>query len=156
MLKKGRDPMENGKGFLFLLGVVLSFITNSISIPMVVLLILIILDYILGIAAAIKEEKKFERSKAIWGAVKKVGYAVVILFTILVDLLLKQGINEIGLNIKYPAAFTFAATVYFCGVELFSGCRHLITLGVPVPKFLPKFGDFLSKKTEEVMEYDDY
>ena len=42
------------RGFLVLIGVVFSFIIDSISIPMVVLLILIILDYILGIAAAIK------------------------------------------------------------------------------------------------------
>jgi len=142
------------KGFLALVGVVISFITGSISIPMVVLLILIIIDYVLGIAAAVKEEKKFDWQKAIWGAIKKVCYAVVILFAILVDLLLIQGINEIGLDIPYRAIFAVAATVYLCGIEFFSGCRHLVTLGVPVPKFLPKFGEFLTKKTEKVMEYE--
>ena len=143
------------RGFLILAGVVISFITSSISIPMVVLLILIILDYILGIAAAVKEEKKFDWSKAVWGAVKKVGYAVVILFAILVDLLLLEGINEIGLEIPYRAIFSVAATVYLCGIEFFSGCRHLLVLGVPVPKFLPKFAEFLTKKTEKVMENDN-
>lgn len=140
------------KGILALLGVVTSFIVGSISIPMIVLLLLIILDYILGILAAVKEEKKFDASKAIWGAVKKVGYAIVILFGILVDMLLLQGINEIGLNIPWPAIFSIAATVYLCGIEFFSGCRHLITLGVPVPKFLVKFAEFLQEKTEQVME----
>lgn len=145
--------MEQGtKGFLFLVGVVISFITSSISIPMVVLLILIILDYILGVAAAIKEEKKFDGSKAIWGAVKKVLYAVVIIFAILIDLLLIEGINELGLDVPYKAIFSVAATVYLCGIEFFSGCRHLLVLGVPVPKFLPKFAEFLTKKTEKVME----
>lgn len=140
------------KGFLALIGVVVSFITGSITIPMVVLLILIILDYILGIAAAVKEEKKFEWSKAIWGAVKKVGYAVVILFAILVDLLLIQGINEIGLDVPFKAIFSVAATVYLCGIEFFSGCRHLLTLGVPVPNFLVKFAEFLTEKAEKVMD----
>ncbi len=143
------------KGFLFLVGVVVSFITESISIPMVVLLILIILDYILGIAAAIKEESNFNWSKAIWGAVKKVCYAVVILFAILVDLLLIQGVNEIGLDVPYKAIFSVAATVYLCGIEFFSGCRHLITLGVPVPNFLVNFAEFLRDKTEKVMENDN-
>ena len=105
----------NRKESLF--GVVTSFIIGSISIPMIVLLILIILDYILGILAAVKEEKKFDASKAIWGAVKKVGYAIVILFGILVDMLLLQGINEIGLNIPWPAVFSIAATVYLCGIS---------------------------------------
>ena len=154
MQKKGVIFMEQ-KGFLFLVGVVISFIVGSISIPMVILLILIILDYILGIAAAVKVEEKFEWSKAFWGAVKKVCYAIVILFAILVDLLIIQGINEIGLNISWPAVFSIAATIYFCGVELFSGCRHLITLGVPVPKFLTKFAEFLQEKTEKVMEQGD-
>lgn len=140
------------KGFLALVGVVVSFITSSIGIPMIVLLILIILDYILGIAAAVREESRFDWSKAIWGAVKKVGYAVVILLAILVDLLLIQGINEIGLEIPYRAIFSVAATVYLCGIEFFSGCRHLITLGVPVPNFLLRFAEFLRDKTEKVME----
>lgn len=140
------------KGFLALIGVVVSFITGSISVPMVILGFLIILDYILGIAAAIKEEKRFDWSKAVWGAVKKVGYAIVILFAILVDMLLIQGINEIGLDVPFRAIFSVAATVYLCGIEFFSGCRHLITLGVPVPKFLIKFAEFLTEKTEKVME----
>lgn len=142
------------KGILALFGIVTSFIVGSISIPMIVLLILIILDYILGILAAVKEEKKFDVSKAVWGAVKKVGYAIVILFGILVDMLLLQGINEIGWDISYKAIFAIAATVYLCGIEFFSGCRHLITLGVPVPKFLIKFSQFLTEKTEKVMEYE--
>lgn len=143
------------KGFLALIGVVVSFITGSISVPMIVLLILIILDYILGIAAAVKDEKKFDWSKAIWGAIKKVGYAVVIILSILVDLLLIEGINELGLDIPYRAIFAVAATVYLCGIEFFSGCRHLIALGVPVPKFLVRFAEFLTKKTEEVMDQGD-
>ncbi|NLU52388.1 MAG: phage holin family protein [Clostridiaceae bacterium] len=142
------------KGFLALVGVVVSFITGSISIPMVVLLILIILDYILGMAAAIKEEAKFDWRKAVWGAVKKVGYAVVILFAILVDLLLLQGINEIGWDVPFRAIFSVAATVYLCGIEFFSGCRHLLTLGVPVPGFLVKFAEFLTEKAEKVMDPD--
>ncbi|NLM72586.1 MAG: phage holin family protein [Clostridiaceae bacterium] len=140
------------RGFLVLIGVVFSFIIDSISIPMVVLLILIILDYILGIAAAIKNEKKFDLSKAIWGAVKKIGYAIVILFAILVDLLLIQGINEVGWEVPFRAMFSVAATVYLCGIEFFSGCRHLITLGVPVPKFLMKFAEFLTEKADKVMD----
>lgn len=142
------------KTFLALFGFVVSFITGSISIPMVVLLILIILDYMLGIAAAIKDEKKFDLSKAIWGAVKKVGYAIVILFAILVDLLLIQGINEIGWDAPFRAIFSVAATVYLCGIEFFSGCRHLLTLGVPVPGFLVKFAEFLTEKAEKVMDPD--
>lgn len=143
------------KGFLALFSIVMGFIANSITIPMIVLLILIIMDYILGIGAAIKKEKKFDPFKAIWGAVKKVGYAVVILFGILVDLLLAQGLDAIGLTLPVKAVFSAAATIYLCGVELFSGCKHLITLGVPVPKFLVKYSKFLKEKTEEIMDQGD-
>ena len=59
------------RGFLVLIGVVFSFIIDSISIPMVVLLILIILDYILGIAAAIKNEKKVRSVKGHLGSGEK-------------------------------------------------------------------------------------
>lgn len=140
------------KGFLALFSIVLGFIANSISIPMIVLLVLMILDYILGITAAIKSERKFDKSIALWGIVKKIGYAVVILFAILIDLLLSQGITELNWDVPYKPIFAIVTTIYLCGLEFFSGCKHLITLGVPVPKFLIKFSNFLTTKSESAMD----
>ena len=140
------------KGFLALCSIVVGFVVNSISIPMIILLVLMILDYILGITAAVKTEKKFDKSIALWGIVKKIGYAVVILFAIFIDLLLSQGISELNWNLPYKPIFAIVTTIYLCGLEFFSGCRHLIVLGVPVPKFLIKFSNFLSEKAEDVMD----
>jgi len=147
--------MEHEKGFVALVSIVIGFIANSISIPMIILLILMLLDYVLGITAAIKEEQKFNRSIALWGIVKKIGYAVVILFAILIDLLISQGIDTLNWDLPYKPVFTIVTTIYFCGLEFFSGCGHLITLGVPVPKFLVKFSNFLKKKAEDVIEVKD-
>lgn len=144
------------KGFLVLLSFVISFITGSISIPMIVLLIFMISDYILGTAASIKDEQKFDIKKALWGIVKKLCYAVLILLAILVDLLIMEGFKEVGLEISYKAIFAGAATIYCCGVELLSCCRHLITLGAPVPGFLTKFAEFLQEKTEKVMQNENH
>lgn len=140
------------KGFLALVSIVIGFIANSISVPMVILLVLMILDYILGITASIKEQRKFDRSIALWGIVKKIGYAIVILFAILIDLLISQGIDALNWDLPYKAIFAIVTTVYLCGLEFFSGCRHLITLGVPVPAFLVKFSEFLKDKSEKVMD----
>jgi len=140
------------KGFLALVSIVIGFIANSISVPMVILLALMILDYILGITASIKEQRKFDRSIALWGIVKKIGYAIVILFAILIDLLISQGIDALNWDLPYKAIFAIVTTVYLCGLEFFSGCRHLITLGVPVPAFLVKFSEFLKDKSEKVMD----
>lgn len=149
-MKEGRN-MEQ-KGVLALIGIVISFIANSISIFMIILLVLMISDYVLGITAAIKQEKKFDKNKALWGIVKKIGYGIVILFAILADLMIIQGIHAIGLEMPYKAIFAIASTIYFCGLEFFSGCSHLSTIGVPVPKFLLKFANFLSTHAENVME----
>ena len=142
------------KGFLALFSIVIGFVANSISVPMVILLVLMILDYVLGITAAIKEEQKFDKSIALWGIVKKIGYAVVILFAILVDLLISQGIDILNWELPYKPIFAIMATIYFCGLEFFSGCRHLITIGVPVPQFLIKFSGFLKSKSEKTLELD--
>lgn len=143
------------KGFLALLSIVVGFIANSISIPMIILLILMLSDYILGITAAVKSEKKFEKSIALWGIVKKIGYAIVILFAILIDLLISQGMVALQWDLPYKPVFAIVTTIYFCGLEFFSGCGHLITLGVPVPKFLVKFSNFLKEKSEDVMDVVD-
>ena len=140
------------KGFLALCSIVVGFVANSISIPMIVLMVLMLLDYILGITASVKEERKFDKSIALWGIVKKIGYAVVILFAIFIDLLLSQGISELNWDLPYKPIFAIVTTIYFCGLEFFSGCRHLITLGVPVPKFLVKFSNFLKGKAENAIE----
>jgi toxin secretion/phage lysis holin len=143
------------KGFLALVSIVIGFIANSISIPMIILLILMILDYVLGITASVKEERKFDKRIALWGIVKKIGYAVVILFAILVDLLISQGIVALQWDLPYKPIFAIVTTIYFCGLEFFSGCRHLITLGVPVPDFLMKFSNFLKEKSEDVMDVNE-
>lgn len=146
--------MEQQKGFLALCSIVVGFIANSISIPMIILLILMLSDYILGITAAIKAERKFDKSIALWGIVKKIGYAIVILFAILVDLLISQGIAALNWDLPYKPVFAIVTTIYFCGLEFFSGCGHLITIGVPVPKFLVKFSEFLKNKAEDVMDVE--
>ena len=143
------------KGFLALVSIVIGFIANSISIPMIILLILMILDYVLGITASVKEERKFDKRIALWGIVKKICYAVVILFAILVDLLISQGIVALQWDLPYKPIFAIVTTIYFCGLEFFSGCRHLITLGVPVPDFLMKFSNFLKEKSEDVMDVNE-
>jgi len=140
------------KGFLALASIVIGFIANSISVPMIILMILMVLDYALGITASIKEERKFDKSIALWGIVKKIGYAVVILFAILIDLLISQGITTLQWDLSYKPVFAIVTTIYFCGLEFFSGCGHLITLNVPVPNFLIKFSNFLKEKSEDVMD----
>ena len=140
------------KGFLALCSIVVGFIVNSISIPMIILLILMLSDYTLGITASVKAERKFEKSIALWGIVKKIGYAVVILFAILIDLLISQGMAALDWDLPYKPVFAIVTTIYFCGLEFFSGCGHLLTLGVPVPKFLIKFSNFLKNKAEDVMD----
>jgi len=140
------------KGFIALFSIVLGFIANSINIPMIILLILMLADYILGVLASIKTECKFDVGIALWGIIKKIGYGVAILFAILIDLLISEGISTIGWDIQYKPVFAIATTLYFCGLEALSGCRHLITLGVPVPEFLIKFSNFLKGKAENAIE----
>lgn len=142
------------KGFLALIGIVVSFIANSISIFMIILLVLMLSDYFLGITAEIKKGSKFDKKKALWGIVKKIGYGIVILFAIMADLMILQGIQALGWDMPFKAIFAVASTIYFCGLEFFSGCRHLSTIGVPVPKFLLNFAKFLSTKAEDVMAFD--
>lgn len=140
------------KGFLLLAGIMVSFITSSISVPMLVLALLMLSDYFLGIGDSIKTGKKFDKVFAIWGAIKKLGYAFVVLFAILADLLINQGLNGFGYELHWKAVFSVVVTIYLCGIEFFSGCKHLEALGVPVPKFLIKFGTFLQEKSESIME----
>lgn len=127
------------KGFIGLVAGVLSYLAGCINEIVIILALLVIMDYILGIAAVFMQGKQFDGNLALKGAFKKALYAFVIVLGYLGDYLILYMAEGFGIIIPVKAILGIAVTLYLIGTEGFSICKNLILVGVPVPEWFAKF-----------------
>jgi len=127
------------KGFIGIVAGVFSYLAGCLNEIVIILAILVIMDYILGIAAVFMQEKKFDSTYALKGAFKKALYAFVIVLGYLGDYLIIYMAEGFGIIIPVKAILGIAVTLYLVGTEGFSICKNLILVGVPVPEWFGKF-----------------
>ena len=102
-------------GLLYYLGIV--------SIPIIMLICAMIIDYITGMLAA---------------SYKKVGYLALVLASMIIDWLISQGLQQININLHYSVFFAVLVAVWLIINELISTLENLSRMGVPIPNFLKK------------------
>jgi len=127
------------KGFIGLVAGVLGYLAGCMNEIVIILALLVIMDYILGIAAVFMQEKKFDSTYALKGAFKKALYAFVIVLGYLGDYLIIYMAEGFGIIIPVKAILGIAVTLYLIGTEGFSIFKNLILVGVPVPEWFGKF-----------------
>ena len=127
------------KGFFGVIAGVFGHLAGCLNEIVIILAILVIMDYILGIAAVIMQGKQFDAKLALKGAFKKALYAFVIVLGYLGDYLIHYVSEGFGVVIPVRAILGIAVTLYLIGTEGFSICKNLILVGVPVPDWLLKF-----------------
>ena len=127
------------KGFLGVVAGVFSYLAGCLNEIVIILALMVVMDYILGIAAVFMQEKKFDSTYALKGAFKKALYAFVIVLGYLGDYLIIYMAEGFGIIIPVKAILGIAVTLYLVGTEGFSICKNLILVGVPVPEWFGKF-----------------
>lgn len=127
------------KGFIAVVAGVFGYLSGCLNEIVIILALLIIMDYILGIAAVFMQEKQFDSKLALKGAFKKALYAFVIVIGYLGDYMIHYVSEWFGIVIPVKAILGIAVTLYLIGTEGFSICKNLILVGVPVPDWLLKF-----------------
>jgi len=127
------------KGFIGLVTGVFGYLAGCLNEIVIILALLVVMDYILGIAAVFMQGKQFDGNLALKGAFKKALYAFVIVLGYLGDYLIIYAVEGFGIIIPVKAILGIAVTLYLIGTEGFSICRNLILIGVPVPEWFGKF-----------------
>ena len=80
----------------------------QLLVPVLVLLVVMVLDYITGMAKAWHAGELSSRV-GLWGILKKVGYLVIVGVACVVDWLLRYGADSLGWD--WPVDFLFASIV---------------------------------------------
>ena len=127
-------------GLLYYLGIV--------SIPIVMLICAMVIDYATGIMAA-WTNSELSSKRGVKGIVKKVGYLALVVAAMILDWLIFQGLQQINVDLHYSIFFAVFVTVWLIINELISTLENLSRIGVPIPNFMKKIIDRLKTTVEK-------
>ena len=132
--------MHNDKGLKIVVSAALSAFAvylGALAVPIVVLMVMMIIDYLSGMAAAWVQNTLSSKIGA-KGIVKKVGYMALIVVAMGVDYLIYTGIAAADIPLGYKMWFGLLVAVWLIINEMISILENLSRLGVPIPEFLTK------------------
>lgn len=115
--------------------------------PVLVLVLVMIFDYITGMADA-WARKDLSSKIGILGIVKKLCYLIAVAVAIVVDFVIQSVAAKAGLDMGSFYAFGLLVTIWLILNECISILENLSELGVPLPAFLLKVIEKLKKTTE--------
>lgn len=118
-----------------------------IAIPLIVLTVVMLVDYITGMTAAYVNSELSSR-KGIRGIFKKLGYYSLVCVGMTLDYILCSGLAQIGIE-GNKILFGLIVTVWLIINELISILENLSRLDVPIPKFLTTIVERLKNNVDE-------
>lgn len=144
--------IKAGKAAIIAVNSFLSSIFGILYIPLLLMVICNVLDYITGlIAAKYREDGGISSYKSMKGIFKKVSMWLLVVVGAVIDTLIKYSVNTFGL--EWPLSFVVAAVVavwIICN-ELISILENIKDSGVPIPGFLMPLVKNIKRKTEDVI-----
>ena len=141
-----KDNIIKGALTLLLAGAAAYF--QQILGPLIVLIIMMVIDYITGIAAAWVKRELSSRT-GIVGIVKKIGYLCTIAVAVVVDYIIARAVITAKPELDGLNIFGLLVTIWLILNECISILENLSEIGVPLPAFLKAIVRRLKKTTEE-------
>lgn len=110
---------------------------NALAVPLVILVIMMVIDYITGMVSA-WINKDLSSREGITGIVKKICYMALVAVAMGVDWLMYCGISAAKITAAYDMWFGLLVAIWLIINEMISILENLSKIGVPVPQFLNK------------------
>lgn len=126
----------------------LMYYLGIIAVPIMVLIVAMVVDYITGMSAA-WYNSELSSKKGIKGIVKKVSYLALVVVAMIIDWLISCGLQQINIDMTYSVFFAVLVAVWLIINELISILENLSRTGVPIPTFLNKIINKLKSTVEE-------
>lgn len=136
------------KGFLSSVMGVLTSLFGMLAIPMVLLVVCNIIDYVTGIGASKFRGQEISSYKGIWGIAKKVAMWLLIVVGAVMDALLEYSVAQFGVAIPFTLMIAAIVAVWLICNELISILENLKDMQVPLPGFLMKLAENIKSQIE--------
>ena len=124
---------------------------NVLLIPLIVLAVVMVIDYVTGMAGAAYSGKLSSRV-GVLGILKKAGYLALVAVGMVADYLIGSALLKIGIDLQINYCFGMIITVWLIINELISILENLGELDVPLPGFMVNIIKSLKNKVEERAE----
>ncbi len=135
------------KGLIAAAGAAVGVYFRELIFPVVVLLIVMIFDYVTGMADAWAAGELSSRT-GLRGIVKKLCYLIAVAVAVVADFIIQTAAAKTGVELGNFYAFGLLVTVWLILNECISILENLSKLGVPLPGFLMKVLEKLKTTTE--------
>ena len=120
---------------------------GEMIIPIIILAVAMIADYISGVAAAWFTGTLNSKTGK-HGAVKKVCYMFLVVAAGIIDWVIASGIAAVGIETGLNYYFGIMVTVWLILNELLSILENCVEIGIPVPAFIKPVADRLKGNLE--------
>lgn len=149
--------MDSEKTFKALVSAVIAGLAayaKVILIPLSLLIITMLIDYISGMSKAYINGE-WSSKVGFKGIVKKLGYIGVVIVAAVMDWVIYSGLKGVGISIGMSYYLGLIVTIWLLINECISILENLGEIGVPLPGFLIKGIKKLQKNIEEKGGKDD-
>ena len=148
------DSEKTFKAFLSAVTAGLAAYTKMILIPLSLLIITMLIDYISGMSKAYINGE-WSSKVGFKGIVKKLGYIGVVIVAAVMDWVIYSGLKGVGISIGMSYYLGLIVTIWLLINECISILENLGSIGVPLPGFLIKGIKKLQKNIEDKGDKND-
>ena len=143
------------KAFFITIFSFMSSIFGALAIPIILLVLCNIIDYITGLIASPYRKENVNSYKSIRGIFKKVGMWLLIVVGVILDELLKYAASTIGITIPLTFLIACVVAIWLICNEAISILENLKDIGTKIPGFLLPLTKNIKSQVENKMKIDD-
>lgn len=141
--------MGKVKAVFITVGSAISSFLGVLFIPVLLMVICNVIDYITGIFAAPRRGEKISSSVGLHGIQKKVCMWLLVVVGVIIDELIAYAIVTMGWNIPFTFVVACVVCLWLICNEILSILENLKDIGVPLPMFLEKIVIYIKSKAEQ-------
>ena len=147
--------MDMVKRFLSAIGTALSSWLGLLATPVYILLLLNIIDYATGLAAAPHRGQERSSYKGVQGIVKKICILLLVGIAAIIDWLLMYAAGTLGITLPFTFIIASLAAVWLICNEIISILENIGDIGAPLPPFLMKLVQWVKQSAEKKGDFEE-
>lgn len=129
-------------------GAILSWL-GALAVPVILLVVCNVLDYITGILAAGYRAEKICSYKGFRGIAKKVCMWLLVVVGAVMDTLIATAGDSVGITLPFTWAVAIVVAVWLTCNEIISVLENISDIGVPMPGFVRRLAQYVASQIEQ-------
>lgn len=146
--------MDKIKAFFTLAASFLSSLLGILYIPVILLVLSNIIDYITGLMATPGRGEKIKSYKSIRGIMKKISMWILVIVGAMIDQLIKYSADAVGMVMPFTFLVACVVAIWLICNEIISILENIADIGGPTPPFLNKIVSYIKEQIENKADID--